>query len=123
MILKKQTIERLNKELSLPFTGIEQDWDLEMASFKRIDDFLNFYKDSYLSNDEKVALMSLILASYDDFLNEHELSIDDKWNYLREELVKEKTIFAELLNYWALDNELSDQNLFKITPLIRMISP
>lgn len=121
MILKKQSIERLNKELCLPYTGIEQDWDLEMASFKRFHEFLNFYRENYLSDDEKVALMSLILASYDDFLNEYELKSDSMWDCIRKELVKDRVIFVELLEYWSLNNEIMEQNIFKITPLIRMI--
>jgi len=42
MILKKEIIEQLSNELALPFTGIEQDWDIEMADSNRINDFLEF---------------------------------------------------------------------------------
>jgi hypothetical protein len=63
MILKKEIIEQLSKELSLPFTGLEQDWDIEMADSNRINDFLEFYQQNNLSADKKVAMMSLILAS------------------------------------------------------------
>ena len=47
MIFKKEIIEHISKQLSLPFTGTEQDWDLEMANSNRIDDFLRFYKKNY----------------------------------------------------------------------------
>ena len=121
MILKKEIIEQLSKELSLPFTGREQDWDIEMANSNRINDFLKFYKHNDLSNDKKAAIMSLMLASYEDFLNERNIEIDDKWNEIKSVLESERVIFVELIHYWSLDNEVEEDNLFRITPLIRNI--
>ena len=121
MILKKEVIERMSKELSLPFTGVEQDWDIEMANSKRIGSFLEFYTQNDLSNDEKIAIMALIIASYDDFLNENDLEIDTKWNEIKKILGSEKIIFNELVNYWSLNNEEDKSNLFRITPLIKSI--
>lgn len=119
MILKKEIIEQISKELSLPFTGMEQDWDIEMANSNRINDFLKFYIESDLSNNKKIAVMSLILASYDNFLNDNDLEIDERWNKIKLILESEKVIFADLINYWSLDNEVTD--IFRITPLLRTI--
>jgi hypothetical protein len=116
MILKKEILEPLSKKLSLPYIGIEQDWDIEMADSKRVNDFLKFYQQNILSVDEKVAVMSLIIASYEDFLNEN-AGIDDQWNEIRLMLKSERSIFVDLINYWSLSTEEGD--LFQITPLIR----
>lgn len=35
MILKKETIATLSKKLSLPYTGTEQDWDIEITPLMR----------------------------------------------------------------------------------------
>lgn len=121
MILKKEIIEQLSKELSLPYKGSEQDWDIEMADHNRIDEFIKFYKENKLCDDEKVAVMSLILSSYDDLLNENDLEIDDKWNEIKSILISEKIIFVDLIDYWALSNEVEEDNLFRITPFIRNI--
>ncbi|SEK54568.1 hypothetical protein [Parapedobacter koreensis] len=120
MILKKEIIKQLSKELLLPFTGIEQDWDIEMANSKRIDEFIKFYKESHLCDDKKVAVMSLILSSYDDLLNENNLEIDDRWNEIKSILESERIIFIDLIDYWSLSNEV-EENLFRITPLMRNI--
>ena len=119
MILKKEIIEQISKELSLPFTGMEQDWDIEMADSNRVNDFLEFYIESDLSDDKKMAVMSLILASYEDFLNDNDLEIDDRWNKIRSILDSEKLIFVDLIDYWSLRNEVD--NIFQITPLMRNI--
>lgn len=121
MILKKEIIEQLSKELSLPFTGIEQDWDIEMANSSRISEFLKFYQQNNLSTDEKVAIMSLILASYENFLNENDLEIDYRWNEIKTILESEKSIFIDLVAYWSLRNEIKEDNFFQITPLMRNV--
>lgn len=121
MILKKEIIEQLSKDLSLPFTGIEQDWDIEMANSNRLNDFLKFYQQNDLSADKKVAVMSLILASYEDFLYNNNLEIDDRWNEIKSILKSERIIFVDLIDYWALSNEVEEDNLFRITPLMRNI--
>src|SRR5690606_26829963 len=106
MILKKKIIEQLSKELLLPYTGIEQDWDIEMADSNRINDFLKFFQQNDLSVDEKIAVMSLILASYEDFLNENDLEIDNRWKDVSSILETERVIFVDLINYWSLNNEV-----------------
>lgn len=121
MIIKKEILEQLSNELLLPFTGMEQDWDLEMSNYNRIDDFINYYKQNDLPDEKKLALMSLILASYDDFLNKNDLKYDDKWDEIKLELKSKKIIFDNLINYWSLSNETDRDDIFRITPLIREI--
>ena len=121
MILKKEIIKHLSKELSLPYIGIEQDWDIEMADSNRITEFIKFYKESNLCDDKKVAVMALILSSYDDLLNENNLVIDDRCNEIKSILESERVIFIDLINYWSLSNEVEEDNLFRITLLMRNI--
>lgn len=122
MFLNKKTIEQISEDLSLPFTGIEQDWAIEMANSKRVSDFLSYYKKNNLSVIEKSAVMSLILASYDNFLNEKYLEVDSQWKEIKMMIKKEKKIFIDLIDYWSLNNETDENNIFRITPLIRNIA-
>lgn len=92
-----------------------------MANSNRIDEFIKFYKENNLSDEKKVATMALILASYDDLLNEKDLEWTEKWNEIKSELNSEKAIFSTLIDYWSLDDKVESNNVFKITPLIRKI--
>ncbi|UTA66459.1 hypothetical protein [Emticicia sp. 21SJ11W-3] len=121
VIIKKEIVEQLSKELSLPYTGIEQDWDIEMANSNRINDFLNFYHQNDLSADKRVAVMSLTLVSYEDYLNEYDLDIDDRWNEIKLILESKRMIFIDLIDYWSLNNEIREDNLFRITPFMRNV--
>lgn len=121
MILKKEAIESISQKLSLPFTGVEQDWDLELASSERVNEFVFFYQGTSLSLEEKKALMSLVFASYDDYLNEHEIDKDELWSEIVLLVQSDKDLFKELINYWSLEGETSPENYFKITPIVRKI--
>ncbi|MEN9639045.1 MAG: hypothetical protein RLZZ262_913 [Bacteroidota bacterium] len=117
MIIRKEIIEQLSKKLSLPYMGIEQDWDVELADKNRVDEFIFYYNENDLSFEMKYATMSIILASYDDFLNDIEIDSDYRWFEIEKILKSEKEIFRDLLEYWAVDSEI--ENVFRITPLIR----
>lgn len=117
MIVRKEIIERLSKELSLSFMGIEQDWDIELADNKRVNEFISYYNENNLTDEMKYATISLILASYDDFLNDKELDRDYRWYEIEKILKSENELFSNLIEYWAVDSEI--ENVFRITPLIR----
>jgi hypothetical protein len=121
VIIKKEIMEQLSKELALPYTGTEQDWDIEMANSNRINDFIKFYQQNDLSVEKKVAVMSLILASYNDLLDDNDLEIDDRWSEIKSILKSERIIFVDLIDCWSLNNEVEEDNLFRITPLMRNI--
>ena len=117
--LRKEIIEQLSRKLSLPYMGFEQDWDVELADKNRIDEFISYYNENDLSAEMKYATMSILLASYDDFLNDKELDIDYRWYEIEIILKSEKGIFRDLIEHWAVDSEI--ENIFRITTLIREI--
>jgi hypothetical protein len=119
MIIDKSSIEFISKELNLPYSGDEQDWDLEMANYKRLYDFISFYSEKLTINQKK-ALMSLILASFNDLLNEVGMS-DDYWDKIRSVLVSENEIFKDLFVYWGASGESGTNNddNYEITSLLR----
>ena len=121
MFLDKKTVEEVSNKLSLCFTGIEQDWAVEMADSKRIDEFLDFYQQIDLPINEKLAVVSLILASYDNFLNEKDLKVDERWEVIKSLLKSERELFSDLIDYWSLSGVIEGDLIFKITPLIRDI--
>ncbi len=122
MILTKEATESISKKLSLPFTGAEQDWEVELASSERVNEFVSFYQDTSLPPEEKKALMSLVFASYDDYLNLPEIDKNELWSEIVFLVQSDKDLFKELINYWSLEGETSRENYFKITPLVRGIS-
>ncbi|WP_422004857.1 hypothetical protein [Roseivirga pacifica] len=61
---------KLSKRLGFHWYENTQDWDLIESDSARIREFLQIYKDDDLSDDEKFALMQLIICSFDDLVEE-----------------------------------------------------
>ncbi len=118
-ILKKKAMVFLNKYLNLPSEGNEQDWDLELASSDRLKEFLDAYNYNF-NNDVQLALIALIFASYDEYLNEHKRnpSIDER---IRKIVNTNKKNFHGLLKYWASEENKNPKHGFKVTLLARDI--
>jgi hypothetical protein len=120
MIIKNEVIKYLNKFLNLPASGHEQDWAVEMGDPNRVQEFIEVYKTGDFTNEQRFALVSLILASYEELLYRE----DDGgtlWKDIRQIILVNKELFKDILNHWGLENEAKQENWFKITPLIRDI--
>jgi hypothetical protein len=119
MNIHNGTLIKLNDLLGLKFKGQEQDWALEFADSHRLVEFIEVLKTEALSEEEKYAMMSLILSSYDDCLNNNPDCSAIAWNEIVKLIEVDEELYFNLLNYWALTNEDDEGNLFAITPLIR----
>lgn len=114
-----ETMLGLSKPLGFNFTGREQDWAIEFADYTRVSDFINFMDQRHLSEEERYAVLSLILASYDECLNNGLDADRALWNNIAGLLDKDKEIVSDLLDYWAQYEEKNQEDLFAITSLIR----
>ena len=114
-----ETLIGLNKLLELNFEGHEQDWSIEFADARRLQDFIDVAKNVQLSADERYAVLSLVLASYDDHLNSDRNADMQCWDEIITLLEGNRQLYNDLLNYWALWEEDKKGDWFAITPLIR----
>ncbi len=68
----KESIETITKELNLKSPDIFiQDWECGVADSGRIQEFISYYNETALSSNEKIALIRLILESYNDYVAEN----------------------------------------------------
>jgi hypothetical protein len=75
MYLTIEAITSLNRALHLPATGREQDWDIELEDMNRVGEFIGYLADHPLNDDEKRALMALIVSSLEDLSYEKTQSL------------------------------------------------
>ena len=116
--ITKATQEYLNKVLKLPAKGDEQNWDIEMADKNRLMEFINAFKNNYFAIEQKYAVVALILASYEDYLNNF-IDVNEKiWLQIVKIIELDKGQYNDLLNYWALSGEKSS-DLYSITLKVR----
>lgn len=114
----QNAVKYLNELFNLPASGQEQDWDIEMADPKRLNEFLDAFEIN-MPLAVKQALLSLILASYDDFLKVDKDLDNHQWNKIKSIIDTESHYYQELLIYWTMKDEDNAAYMFDITPRIR----
>lgn len=118
MIIKNETVKSISKLLGFTITGNEQDWAVEFADKDRINEFISILKSATLSADEQYGMICLIIASYEDYLYCKKDVNNKIWNEITNHIDIGKHI--DILNYWALWNERNSDNMFQVTPIIRV---
>lgn len=119
MIVHKDTVKAVATILKINYTGYEQDWFVEFADTNRLSEFISVLNNKQLSFPETYAILSIVIASYDEFLYKQKDDNQKIWNEIVKAIDKDKTGYMDILNYWALWNEKDTENIFTITPLIR----
>jgi len=113
-------MNRLNALLGLKEEVGMQDWDIELADPERVQEFCSAYRNQIEDEDEKFTLMTLIVASYDDYLSAsgHNPAL---WNEISELLKKDMTLHLDTLEYWAVFEEENPEHYYEITPYVREV--
>jgi hypothetical protein len=112
--------ENLSSLLALPDDICGQDWDLECADAGRVEEFLDVYERHVLNDDDRFALMALIVASLDDYLFSGATG-EALLQRVRQHLVADYSLHKATITYWSLPEESDNDNLFHITPLMREV--
>jgi hypothetical protein len=116
------SISKLTSLLGLPSHPHMQDWELECADARRLCEFLDLYERDNLNDDDRFALMKLIVASLDECVGD---SRADKvmLQRIRRHLSASFSLHEVTIHYWCLwDWDKSDpDNVFAATPFMREI--
>jgi hypothetical protein len=113
----KEAMRSLDDKLNLPSRGDEQDWDIELADAERVSEFLDFYETNELTEEEKYALVCLMLGSYDEALRRG-IAAENEWEKLKSILVNDARGFRFIIEYWSLPDVPGD-DVFNLTRLMR----
>lgn len=119
--LKRTSIEKLTEALALPATGLEQDWEAELADPSRVSDFLAAYHTLPLTPDDKIALMALMLASADLYIGAQS-SVPEEWERIAALLAIERDLHRETIRYWVCEGDEDPEAWFHLTPLVRDVN-
>ena len=106
LLPEKEDYDFLNKELGLGHY-CDQDWELLQSDPDRLEDFMILYESGRLNEVRQVALMDLIIASYDNLLEKygHE---DLIWKRICSHLQKNEKLHWYTTFYWSLEFEGED---------------
>ncbi|MCI8713646.1 MAG: hypothetical protein HFH23_15630 [Ruminococcus sp.] len=112
--------EKLIQDLNLnPGDDYTQDWECEASDYKRVGEFLSYYKETSLQPEEKKALIEVILNSYESYVKV--AGFDAAYTEEIKRILDEgHRLFLDTIEYWAcLGEEVEDS--FYITPIVREV--
>ena len=115
----KHSSEKLSSLLGLNEFTSSQDWQFIHADPKRIDEFLTLYEHDSLTDDDRFALMALILSSFDERILPTNSDDDDLAQRLRQLLIANLKLHECTIWYWCVWDEPDTENQFRVTPFMR----
>ena len=117
-----ETQKSLSERLGWHWYQNTQDWAIISSDSARIREFLQIYKGDDLSDDEKFALMELIISSFDDLVEEGgNLNREGIWTDCRHILINECWLHITTIHYWSSLEDKNQENGFPITEFIRPV--
>lgn len=117
-IISDKAKDILDQQFGLDATGTEEDWDIELSDPDRVDEFLSFMESEQLDDEVYLALMALIVASYEELLTSEPKNLKF-WERIKSQLVKRRELYQGLIIHYQLPGETGDLSWFPITPLMR----
>jgi hypothetical protein len=119
--ITRASMDRINRLLDLPYREEMQDWPIEVADPMRLHEFCDLYESGGLGNEEKFALMQLIVASLDDLPWEGTDGDEKTEERVDRLLCQDFVLHLHTVQYWCLQDETDPENVFAVTPLLRQI--
>ena len=98
-----------------------QDWDLVMADPSWIPQLLNAYLKGNFTDDEKFAIMELMIASFDDLVASEVLTTNEHWHSCKSILRTEYWLHISTILYWSVPDKQDLDEAFPISKYIRPI--
>lgn len=118
-IISNNAKDILNKQFGLEATGTEEDWDIELSDEERVEEFLSFLEMEELEDEVYLALMALIIASYEELLYSDPTDLE-LWERIKSELMKRRALYEGLITHYQLPG-VDDISWFPVTPLMRKL--
>ncbi|TMP05900.1 hypothetical protein CWC11_09175 [Pseudoalteromonas sp. S3178] len=117
----KNEVAELSALFGFNAIGDEQDWEFEFADENRVEEFIVCYGSGNLSDPQKMAVMQLIMASFDDLV-ESEKDDTELWTEISNFLIKDAQIHGSTIEYWSCVGETEHDNMFPTTLRIRELA-
>ena len=116
----RTALVHLTELLHLRLDGYVQDWEVELADASRLGEFLEWYDDAQLDDDDRFLLMGMIVASLDDAASAG-AEVGSFLARTEHLLRRDGSLHATTLSYWARGDDPDPEHQFALTPVIRPI--
>ena len=115
-----QSSDKLSALLGITRLDTEQDWKFVHADALRVEEFMEMYGHSDFNEDDRFALMALIVASFDEWLGANHLS-EEVMQRIQQLVIADHALHEFTVHYWCVWDEPDPENFFRATPFMRTI--
>lgn len=117
---QRKSIDKLSQRLNLATDPYMQDWEVELADGTRASEFVAAYDAADLDDDDRFALMALVIASVDDAIDQG-FDIAKTWSRVVQLLRRDGRLHASTMKYWSCGDDPDPDHQFSVTPFIRPV--
>lgn len=101
--------------------GYTQDWEYEVSDSSKVAEFLYSYESINLNKEEKFALMTIIISSYNDAIEEGRIA-ENFTEKIMLHLFNDIDIHRNIILNWAMLDEEDLENCHAIAPFMRVVA-
>lgn len=114
--------ESLTRRFGLHFDPFSQDWEWEVSHPARFAEFLNAYSSGDLGEDERFALMEILIQCIED-MELSSVKSSPQWVAVESLLLANPGLHASSIRYWScLDLDIADSEYwFRVTDAMRTV--
>jgi hypothetical protein len=96
-----------------------QDWEWEVADPERIEEFLSLYEAGGLDEDERFALMEILIQSFED--SARDLATDPAWKRLLALLERNLDAHRYSVWSWSAVEAAAPRDMWRVSPYLRAL--
>ena len=110
----------LARRFGLPYSDTMQDWEWEVATPDRFNEFLTTYRTVALTDEERFSLMEILIQCVEEL---HGTALfEPACNELKPLLEKNLELHRATIEYWSVPGSVELDHLFRISPFMRNLA-
>jgi hypothetical protein len=110
----------LARRFGLPLDGYSQDWEWEVADPIRFGEFLEAYASGSLDEDERFALMEMLIQCVED-MKLPAIESTPQWQSVATLLRAHASLHASSVRYWACLDDRKLEDCFHVSNPMRVV--
>ena len=110
----------LSRRFNLPHDPFSQDWQWEVADPSRFGEFLSVYESGDLDEDERFALMEILIQCVEES-DSSSVESSPQWRSLAGLLQAHPDLHASSIRYWSCPDDRDFEDGFRVTGPMRVV--
>ena len=117
---RRAEVTLASRRVALPHDPFSQDWEREVADHSRFGEFLDAYESGGLDEDERFALMAILIQCIED-MGLPSVESSPQWHSVANLLRAHAGLHASSVRYWSCLEDRDLEDCFRVTGPMRAV--